>query len=62
MLDRGPATSERTDYAKGRGSVPRAVAAVRFDLGIATSGSGAGIPFASNKPKWSRAAWGSAVY
>ena len=46
VVDRGPATSERTDYAKWGVRLAHEVAAARFDVGIAICGSGVGISIA----------------
>lgn len=62
VVDRGPASSERTDYAKWGVRLARDVAAARFDLGIAICGSGIGISIAANKIKGIRAACVSEAY
>ena len=62
VVDRGPATSERTDYAKWGVQLAREVAAARFDVGIAICGSGIGISIAANKIKGIRAACVSEAY
>lgn len=62
VVDCGPATSERTDYAKWGVRLARDVAAARFDLGIAICGSGIGISIAANKIKGIRAACVSEAY
>ena len=62
VVDCGPVTSERTDYAKWGVRLARDVAAARFDLGIAICGSGIGISIAANKIKGIRAACVSEAY
>ena len=62
VVDRGPATAERTDYAKWGVRLAREVAAARFDVGIAICGSGIGMSIAANKVKGIRAACVSEEY
>ena len=62
VVDRGPATSERTDYAKWGVRLAHEVAAARFDVGIAICGSGVGISIAANKVNGIRAACVSETY
>lgn len=62
VVDCGPATSERTDYAKWGVRLAKDVAAARFDVGIAICGSGIGISIAANKIKGIRAACVSEAY
>lgn len=62
IVDRGPATGERTDYAIWGSRLAREVAAGVFDLGIAICGSGIGISIAANKTEGVRAACVSEAY
>ncbi|MDO5082706.1 MAG: ribose 5-phosphate isomerase B [Arachnia propionica] len=62
IVDRGPATAERTDYAAWGAVLAQQVAAGEFDLGIAICGSGIGISIACNKVRGIRAACVSESY
>lgn len=62
VVDRGPATAERTDYAAWGARLAQEVVAGEFDLGIAICGSGIGISIACNKVKGIRAACVSDSY
>lgn len=62
IVDRGPETAERTDYAKWGASLAQEVSGGQFDLGIAICGSGIGISIAANKIKGIRAACVSEMY
>ncbi|MDO5068534.1 MAG: ribose 5-phosphate isomerase B [Propionibacteriaceae bacterium] len=56
IIDCGPATAERTDYAIWGTRLAQQVALGEFELGIAICGSGIGISIACNKIKGIRAA------
>ena len=62
VVDRGPASAERTDYAVWGTRLAREVAGGKFDLGIAICGSGIGISIAANKTRGIRAACVSETY
>lgn len=62
IVDRGPRSAERTDYAAWGAGLAQQVAAGEFDLGIAICGSGIGISIACNKVAGIRAACVSEIY
>jgi ribose-5-phosphate isomerase B len=62
VVDRGPATDQRTDYAKWGTHLAQEVASGHLDVGIALCGSGIGISIAANKVKGIRAACVSEIY